>query len=458
MSEQQVKLSVTEKIGYGMGDAASNIIFQTVMTFLAFFYTDIFGISAAAVGTLFLSVRLLDAITDPLMGSLADRTETRWGKYRPYLLWLCVPYALICILTFTTPDWGDNAKLIYAFVTYSLLMIMYTAINIPYCALGGVLTSDPQERVSIQSYRFALASLAGIFITACTLPLVDYFGGGNKALGYQLTMIFMSIIGIALFLMCFATTKERIASPKREKVSIKRDLKLLLKNDQWVIVAIITFTVMFAVIIRATVSLYYVNYVLEQPSLATAFVTTGMIGMFLGTLFAKPITDKFCKVKVYRYTILLIASLCFCLYFLNPSFIILAFVFQFVIGFLQQMTTPIIWVMMTDTVDYGEWKTGERLTAFTFSGSLFILKLGMSVAGAIAGWILAFYGYQGGENQTESALEGINLLFTIIPAVAILFAFYLVRHYRLNKSELAKVQTKISTESEPEQKLQPELG
>ena len=215
---------------------------------------------------------------------------------------------------------------------------------------------------------------------------------------------------------------------------------------------------MFAVILRATVSLYYVNYVLEQPSLATAFVTTGMIGMFLGTLFAKPITDKFCKVKVYRYTTLLIASLCFCLYFLNPSFIILAFVFQFVIGFLQQMTTPIIWVMMTDTVDYGEWKTGERLTAFTFSGSLFILKLGMSVAGAIAGWILAFYGYQGGENQTESALEGINLLFTIIPAAASLFAFYLVRHYRLNKSELAKVQAQISTESEPDQKLQPELA
>ncbi|WOH36156.1 glycoside-pentoside-hexuronide (GPH):cation symporter [Thalassotalea fonticola] len=444
MTQSNIKLSVTEKLGYGMGDAASNIIFQTVMTFLAFFYTDIFGISAAAVGTLFLSVRLLDAITDPVMGAVADRTETKWGKYRPYLVWLCIPYAAICILTFTTPDWSENAKLVYAFVTYGLLMIMYTAINIPYCALGGVLTSDPKERVSIQSYRFALASLAGIMITAFTLPLVDFFGNGDKAQGYQFTIILMSMIGVGLFIICFATTKERIPSPKRADYSIKHDLKMLLKNDQWIVVGIITFIVMFAVILRATVSLYYVNYVLNRPDLATAFVTTGMVGMFLGTLFAKPITDKFCKVKVYSYTTLTIACLCFALYFLDNSYVLLAFGFQFLIGFLQQMTTPIIWVMMTDTVDYGELKTGERMTAFTFSGSLFILKLGMSVAGAIAGWILAFYGYQGAEQQTERALEGINLLFTIIPATASLIAFGLVRKYKLNNVQLKNIQQQLS--------------
>ena len=206
MSSSESKISVKEKIGYGLGDAASNIIFQTVMTFLAFFYTDVFGISAAAVGTLFLSVRVLDAITDPVMGNLADRTETRWGSYRPYLLWLAVPFGVISCLTFTTPDFSDSGKVIYAYFTYAALMVIYTAINIPYCALGGVLTSNPSERVSIQSYRFAFASLAGILITATTLPLVDYFGQGDKASGYQMTMLLMSILGIILFWLCFATT------------------------------------------------------------------------------------------------------------------------------------------------------------------------------------------------------------------------------------------------------------
>ncbi len=438
------KLSVKEKIGYGMGDAASNIIFQTVMTFLAFFYTDIFGISAAAVGTLFLSVRLLDAITDPLMGSLADRTQTRWGKYRPYLLWLCVPYALICVLTFTTPDFSESGKLIYAFITYGLLMVMYTAINIPYCALGGVLTNDADERISIQSYRFALATIAGILVMALTLPLVEYFGNGDKALGYQITMIVMSIVGIALFLICFATTKERVASPVREDTFLKADIKMLFRNDQWLVIALVTFVVMFAVIIRATVSLYYVNYVLEREDLATVFVTVGMVGMLGGTLTTKFVTDRFCKIKVYRVVTLLIAIICTGFYFLPPGMVIAAFLLHFVLGFLQQMTTPIVWVMMTDTVDYGELKTGTRLTAFTFSGSLFVLKLGMSVAGAVAGWILAFYGYQGGQEQTSESLDGINLLFTLVPALGSLVAFFLVGFYRLNRKKMQQIQQQLT--------------
>jgi glycoside/pentoside/hexuronide:cation symporter, GPH family len=444
MKSQKSELSVTEKIGYGMGDAASNIIFQTVMMFLAFFYTDIFGISAAAVGTLFLSVRILDAITDPLMGALADRTNTRWGKYRPYLLWLAVPYALICILTFTTPDWSDNAKLIYAFVTYGLLMMMYTAINIPYCALGGVLTSNPQDRVSIQSYRFALATIAGILIAALTLPMVDWLGGGDKAKGYQYTITIMSLVGVFLFLVCFSTTRERVKPISEEKVSFKRDLSVLLKNDQWLMIALVSFVVMFAVILRATVGLYYVNYVLRVPELATAFMTTGMVGMLVGTLLATPIAERYCKVKIYRLVTLLISVLCGLYYFVGAGDILLAFSLHFVIGLLQQMTTPLIWAMMTDTVDYGEWKSGRRITALTFSGSLFVLKLGMAIAGAAAGWILAVYGYQGGQEQTESAIEGIVLLFTIVPAVGSLLAFFIVSFYRLNGERLRRIHHQVT--------------
>lgn len=448
MSQNEHKLAVREKIGYGLGDAASNIIFQTVMTFLAFFYTDVFGISAAAVGTLFLSVRVLDAITDPIMGNLADRTVTKWGKYRPFLLWLAIPYGVICVLAFTTPDWSDSAKLVYAYVTYALLMIMYTAINIPYCALGGVLTSDPQERISIQSYRFALASLAGILITATTLPLVDYFGAGDKALGYQLTMTLMSIIGVVLFFICFATTKERIAPLAKKQSSVVNDIKHLLKNEQWLIVGTVTFVVMFAVIVRATVSLYYVNYVLGRADLATIFVTLGMVGMFIGTLLAKPLTDKFCKVKVYKYATAAIALLCACVYFIDSQYVYLIIALHVFIGLLQQMTTPIIWVMMNDTVDYGELKTGHRMTAFTFSGSLFILKMGMSIAGAVAGWVLAFYGYQGGEEQSAQAIDGISLLFTLIPAIASFLAFILIQYYTLNKQKMRNIHQQISQNNE----------
>ncbi len=437
------KLSVVEKVGYGMGDAASNIVFQSVMMFLAFFYTDIFGLSAAAVGTMFLMVRLLDAVTDPLMGALADRTETRWGKFRPYLLWLSIPYAAICVLTFTTPDFSDSGKLVYAYITYALLMIMYTAINIPYCALGGVMTDDPQERVSVQSYRFVMAMIGGLMVTSLTLPLVDLFGGGDKALGYQLAIAAMSTVGVVMFIVCFATTRERIQPVAEAKTSIRDDLAALWANDQWRIISFLTFVVVLGIMIRGTVALYYVNYVLAAPELASSFVTTGVLGMLFGAALAKPATDRWCKIKIYSVCNFLIAALCTGFFFIDSSMIILAFALHFIVGFLQQMTSPIIWAMMSDTVDYGEWKTGNRITGMTFSSTLFALKLGMAVAGALAGWLLSYYGYEPGETQTANALYGIALLFTVIPAVGSLMSAFIVRLYSLDRPKLASVQADL---------------
>ncbi len=223
-------LSKKEKIAYGLGDTASNIIFQTVMLFLTFFYTDIFGISPAVVGTLFLVVRVIDAVTDPIMGALTDATHTKYGSYRPYLLWLAIPFAVISVITFTTPAMDDGNKIIYAFVTYALLMLVYTAINIPYSALGGVLSSNPNERVSIQSYRFVFGMLGGLLVTSCTLPLVKSFGEGNNELGYQLTMLVMSCLGVVLFLICFRYTKERVINPSH-KLSLKTQLHVLWQNQ-----------------------------------------------------------------------------------------------------------------------------------------------------------------------------------------------------------------------------------
>lgn len=257
-------LSIKEKVAYGLGDTASNIIFQTVMMFLLIFYTDVVGLSPAVVGTMFLIVRIFDAVTDPLMGALADRTKTKWGQFRPYLLWLALPFGILSVLAFTTPDLSDTNKVIYAFVTYTLLMMVYTAINIPYCSLGGVLTANPKERVSVQTYRFIFAMLSGVLVAACTMPLVEYFGNGDSAKGYQMTMIVMSIFGVVLFLLCFAGTKERISIPVNQKISFKDSMKQLWLNDQARLLCLAGVFLLTGQVLRFTLAVYYVKYFLGR--------------------------------------------------------------------------------------------------------------------------------------------------------------------------------------------------
>src|SRR5690554_6892496 len=281
-----MKVSVREKVAYGFGDTASNLIFQTVMLFLAFFYTDIFGISAATVGTMFLVVRLIDAVTDPLMGYLADKTRTRHGQFRPYLLWLVIPFAVCSILAFTTPDLSNNGKVVYAYITYTLLMLAYTAINIPYSALGGVITLDPQERVSVQSYRFVFGMLGGLVVTLLTLPLVNFFGQGDRALGYQLTIVAMSVIGVVLFLLCFAGTKERVQPPADQQLRFRAAYFALWKNEAFRVLAVVAVLLLIGIAIKSTLAIYYVSYYLMREDLITAFVSLGMIGNILGCSLA----------------------------------------------------------------------------------------------------------------------------------------------------------------------------
>jgi glycoside/pentoside/hexuronide:cation symporter, GPH family len=440
------KLSRLEKFSYGLGDTASNIVFQSVMMFLTFFYTDIFGLSAAAVGTMFLAVRVLDAVTDPVMGALADRTQTRWGKFRPYLIWLAVPYAAICVLTFTTPDLADGAKLVYAYITYALLMVMYTAINIPYCALGGVLTDDPKERLSLQSWRFVLASAGGLMVTGLTLPLVNLLGGGDRALGYQLAIALLSAMGIIMFVVCFANTRERVVARSESSGSLFSDLRGLLRNDQWALLSALTFLIVIGVMIRGAVALYYVKYILNSESLATAFMTLGMLGMLIGAALAPAVSARLCKIKVYSFCNIGIAVLCVLFYIKGHSSIALAFGLHFIIGLLQQLTTPILWAMLSDTVDYGEWKDGTRITGLAFSATLFALKFGMALAGAMTGWVLAGHGYDGSAaQQTDSANHGIILLFTLVPAATAIVGAILVRRYRLDDATLVEVQRRLKS-------------
>ena len=438
-------VSVKEKIAYGLGDTASNIIFQTVMMFLMLYYTDVVGLSPAVVGTMFLAVRIFDAVTDPLMGNLADKTHTRWGHFRPYLLWLALPFAIISILAFTTPDLEGTDKIIYAFSTYTLLMVAYTAINIPYCALGGVLTADAKERVTIQSYRFVFGMLGGVIVAGCTMPMVEYFGQGDNAKGYQLTMTAMSILGLVLFLLCFLGTKERIQQPKEQNIPFAKSIKALVKNDQWRTLCIAAFFLLTGQVLRLTLAVYYVKYYLGREDLITLFMTLGVVASMIGCAVAQPLAARFCKIKAYISLQLIAATICGFSYFIGSEQLVLAFAAFILWKFFLDMATPLLWAKMADTIDYGHEVTGLRITGLVYSGVIFFIKMGVAVGGAIAGWLLSFYSYQADVTQTVSTQQGILLSFTVLPALGSLFVAYAMRKYTLTNQVVENIQSKLTT-------------
>ena len=439
-------LSKKEKIAYGLGDTASNIIFQTVMLFLTFFYTDIFGISPAVVGTLFLVVRVIDAVTDPIMGALTDATYTKYGSYRPYLLWLAIPFAVISVITFTTPEMDDGNKIIYAFVTYTLLMLVYTAINIPYSALGGVLSGNPNERVSIQSYRFVFGMLGGLLVTSCTLPLVKWFGNGNNEMGYQLTMLVMSCLGVVLFLICFRYTKERVSNPPH-KLSLKTQLHVLWQNQPFKILCMAALVLLTSMVLRTTLAIYYVKYVLGKEDLITEFVTLGMIGNILGCACAQPLSKRLDKKAAYVYLQYISAILSCIAFFVPNEHVLLAFLVYFLWCFFTQMATPLLWAKMADTIDYGVWQNGLRLTGLVYASIVFFIKLGLALGGAIAGWLLAYYQYQANVELSEATKNGILTSFTLYPAIGSVLVALIMSKYSLDNRTIKKITADLTQKS-----------
>ena len=443
-------ISVKEKVAYGLGDTASNFVFQTVILFLTFYYTDVVGLNPATVGSIFLLVRLIDSVTDPLMGSLADKTRTRWGAYRPYLLWMALPFALISVLAFTTPDTDYNGKLIYAIASYVLLMLMYTAINIPYSALGGVITASPLERVSVQSYRFVFAMLGGLIVSLCTLPMVNWFGAGNDARGYQLTMLTMGVVGMVLFLLCFAGTRERVLPADGPPSPVREQLKAVWHNDQCRVLCIVSMVLLTGIVLRNALAIYYVKYVLQRPDDVTLFVSLAMVGGILGAASAHLFTRRCDKILLYKVLQLSCAGLCIANYFLPATMWVGALVIHFLWGFVLQMTSPLLWSKMGDVTDYGELQTGTRLTAMTFSTIVFFIKLGIALGSALAGWALAYYGYQA-NNIDERVSHGITLSFCLIPAAMSLVVVLLMRWYKLDSQRVDKIHNALITARQPQQ-------
>ena len=439
-------LSFREKLGYGMGDAGCNMIGGAIMLFLNYFYTDVFGLAPALVGTLLLSVRVLDAVTDPIMGAIADRTQSRWGRFRPWLLWVSVPYVLFSVLMFTTPDWSYDNKVIWAFVTYFLMSLTYTAINIPYCSLGGVITNDPSERVSCQSYRFVMVGVATLILSLSLLPMAEWFGGENRARGYQLAMSVLALIGLAMFLFCFATVRERIRPAVPSNDDLKKDLRDVWKNDQWVRILLLTFCNVCPGFIRMAATMYYVTWVMGQSThFATRFISLGGIGMMFGSTLAKILTDRWCKLKVFFWTNIALALFSCGFYWIDPHATVAVVIAYFLLNILHQIPSPLHWSLMADVDDYGEWKTGKRITGMSFSGNLFFLKVGLAVAGAMVGFLLSIYGYNAGaKQQSAEAINGIMLLFTVIPGVGYLITAGVVRLLKVDRQLMRTIQDDLA--------------
>ena len=443
------KLKPIEKIGYGLGDFGSNVVFQTILILLPAFYTDVFGLAPAAMGTMFLAVRLLDTVTYPIMGMVADNTNTKWGKFRPYLLWFAIPFSVVFVFTFITPDFSENGKLAYAYLTYSALMVLYTVVNIPYCALGGVITSDSQERVSANSYRFFIATSAGVLISYFAPDLIEYFGNGKEQDGYPYAMSVFGILAILTFFGCFALTKERVKQVASTRGSLSVDFKTLLKNDQWLVVALLFLVLLVPIVLRGASQVYYVKWFIGDAELIAAFLTTGTFCQMIGAGFASSLTKKLGKVPAYILVQSIIVVGSIALYFLSKSNLYAIFILFGVVNFFVQMGAPILFTMAADTVEYGELKTGRRVTGLVFSGALFALKLGVAVGGWLIGLILAYYGYDGkAETQSPEAIQGIVLSLTLFPAIGHFLLIPIVSFYKLNKKRCDEIRAELDQKTD----------
>jgi GPH family glycoside/pentoside/hexuronide:cation symporter len=397
------------------------------------FYTDTFGISAAAAGTIMLIARAWDMISDPIMGIIADRTNTKWGIFSPYILWMALPYSVLAVLAFTTPDLGPTGKIIYAGVTYFLLMTVFTAINLPYSSLGAVMTSDSYERAGLNSYRFIFAFIGQFIVSGTALTLASYFGKGNNAQGYQYTLILFSIISFILFMITFKTTKERVLPPKEQKVNLKEDLRNLFKNKPWVIlffVGIISF-IMFAM--QNLSIAYYFKYFIGKEENVQLFNVVGTVALIVAIPFSKPLAKRFGKRNVFLASSLISGFFFILLYLPGVNDIKMIYTFNILAKMAYAPAIPLLWTMLADTADYSEWKSGRRATGLVFSAASFAQKAGWGIGGALAGWLLAIFNFVPNAVQTETTINGIKLMISVFPGIlymscAILMYFYSIDH------------------------------
>jgi len=445
MKTENQKLSILEKIGYGSGDAAVNVVISSMFLIITFFYTDVFGLKPKDMAILFLLVRLIDAITDPLMGLITDRITTKWGRYRHYFLFLAVPFGLSVFLTFTTPGFDYTGKLIYAYVTYIFVTLMFTSVTIPYISLIGVLTSDPQERLSANGYRLFFAKVAAFLVSIVVPILAEKLGKNDIARGYQLAMGLMALMGTLLFLFCFYTTKERVEHVVDKKPLLEQ-FKLLIKNGQWTVLFGVCFTGTVGYVIRGSVAIFYAKYFLGgDASVQSTFMATGVTAAILAMPASTFITKRYCKVKLFKYTQLAVGAISLIMFFaVNPGDMVMAYVLYFILSFVVDLHAPVFWSAIAEAVDYGHAESGKRVSGLSFGGISFAQKAGMGVAGATVGYLLDFFGYIPDTVQTETAMVGLALMLTIIPGVFHVMMGGLMFRYKITDDYYEKIKAKLN--------------
>ena len=456
-------LSIREKLSFGFGNLASCIYWQTFMVYLAIFYTDVFGMGAAAAGTMIGLSRIVDAFVDPVMGMLADRTKRRWGKFRPFLLWFCVPLAAMGVLTFTVPALGASGKLVWAYATYNAMMLIYTAINIPYTAMLGVISPNPIERTALSSIQFVGAFAGGIIVSATLLPMSKvggWLGARTVERGWQMAFVIYGIAAVLFFLVTFLNTRERVSPPRAQETSVLRDLGDLVTNGPWLIVLAATITFILSVALRSSVTAHYFKYyvgsqTLTLPSylpklaagtqawswesLVSAFNTSNQVASLVGVL-AIPFIARIAGRKpavVIMFVIAIASNASF--YFLKPSQLLMIFGINLIGSVTSGPLTALLWTMYADTADYAEWKRGRRATGLIFSASIFSQKQGWAIGAWVALALMQSVGFVANTAQTARSLHGLVLLMSVLPAALSIVSVLFVLFYPLNEARMSQI-------------------
>ncbi|OAV67408.1 Inner membrane symporter yicJ [Bacteroidales bacterium Barb4] len=481
------KVSFREKVGYSLGDGSANLIFQMMMMFQLFFYTDVFGIKASAAGMILLAARFFDAFVDPAVGILADRTNTKWGKYRPWLLWTALPFAVFFVLAFTTPDLSERGKIIYAGVTYILLMSVYSFNNTPYSSLSGVMTSDINERTSISSIRFVTATVATFVVQGLTLPLVTKFGGSPvSSKGWLWTVSLFAVAGLVLMIITFFSAKERITPPVNQKTSVRQDFKDVCSSRPWRAMFVLTLFLFITLAMWGSGMSYYFNYVVDKDALFAFLGSVGLVGIEGGAmgaghtfldafglivyepskvfavgfslfnmigqvvtlagviLLSQSLSGVFGKRNVFIVCLSFTALFTALFFAVPPDSIKTIFLLNILKNVAYAPTIPLLWAMMGDVADHSEWVNHRRATGFVFAGIVFALKAGLGFGAAICGGIIESFGFAANTIQSDSAVVGIKLTASLIPAATFAIGVIALFFYPISKRLNEQVQAELN--------------
>lgn len=450
-------IGIREKIGYGFGDMASSMFWKLFGSYLMIFYTDVFGMPAAVVGTMFLITRVWDSAFDPIIGIIADRTQSRWGKFRPYLLYLAVPFAVIGVLTFTTPDFSDGGKVIYAYFTYSLMMMVYSAINVPYASLLGVMSPEPKDRNMLSTYRMTFAYIGSFIALLLFMPMVNRFSmGHDEQHGWMMSVIVIAVLCVLLFYGCFAWTTERVKPIKKQQNSLKSDLQDLLHNRPWWILLGAGVAALVFNSIRDGATVYYFKYYVVEEEYASVslfgisfvlsglYLAVGQAANIVGVVLAAPLSNRIGKKKTYMWAMSIATVLSVIFYWFDKEQLMLMFIFQVLISICAGSIFPLLWSMYADCADYSELKTGNRATGLIFSSSSMSQKFGWAIGSAVTGWLLAFYGFEANAVQGEEAIHGIRMFLSWLPAMGTVLSVIFISLYPLSEKEMRKITNQLN--------------